>query len=116
MKPRVEHGTLYLEAPPEVWSSSVPSSGAGSSPAGDLRVRTFQALAGPQIDSPDWRTIELNLEGARRIDSVGLSLLVRLLQQVEERCGRLCITVRDRNLERLLRFTRLHEHADLIRS
>ena len=68
----------------------------------------------PQVQQAPWRTLELDLTGAKMIDSMGLNFLVHILKWAKQRNARTRILIRDSNLDRLLRFTRMNEHADVV--
>jgi ABC-type transporter Mla MlaB component len=68
----------------------------------------------PQVQQTPWRTLELDLSGAKMIDSMGLNFLVHILKWAKDRNAKSRILIRDRNLDRLLRFTRMNEHADVV--
>jgi anti-anti-sigma factor len=61
-----------------------------------------------------WKMLELDLSSATMIDSMGLNLLVFFLKLATEKGAKMRIRIKDNNLNRLLKFTRLNEHADIL--
>lgn len=78
----------------------------------------FEQLAAlqkdPNVERSSWRSLELDLTGAKMIDSMGLNFLVHVVKWSEERKAKAKIVIRDKNLDRLLRFTRMNEHAEVV--
>jgi anti-anti-sigma regulatory factor len=103
---RLHHGVLYLEVPGDIVSTGVREL---SDQLGAVR-----ALA--EVKGAAWHTMELDLTHARMIDSMGLNFVVQMLKWVKEREAKTRILIRDNNLDRLLRFTRLNEHAEIIQA
>jgi anti-anti-sigma factor len=58
--------------------------------------------------------VEVNLSGARFVDSVGLNLLVTVIKRVGAWGGKTRLQVDDPNVNRTLRFTRLDAHAEIV--
>jgi anti-anti-sigma factor len=59
-------------------------------------------------------TIHLDLSTARMIDSVGLNLIVSLLRRAKERKVRVRITVAHNAVKRMMTFTRIDQHAEIV--
>jgi anti-anti-sigma factor len=59
---------------------------------------------------------ELDLQTAKMIDSVGLNLLVWLIKDVRRRGGHTRLVIANANIDRTLQFTRLNQHADVVRA
>ena len=84
-----------------------------STNAESVRTRLLDALQRPNAAAD--AIFELDLRAARMIDSVGLNLLVWLIKKVQERGGRVRLLIADNNIERTLQFTRLSQHAEVVR-
>jgi len=104
MTHRLHHGVLYLDVPGDIVSTGVR----------ELSDQLRSLCALEDVQQAEWHTLELDLTGARMIDSMGLNFLVQILKWVDERKATTRILIRDRNLDRLLRFTRLNEHAEIV--
>jgi anti-anti-sigma factor len=104
MTHRLHHGVLYLEVPGDIVSTGVRELSD--------QLNSIRTLA--EVQQAPWHTMELDLSGARMIDSMGLNFLVQVLKWVEERQAATRILIRDKNLDRLLHFTRLNEHAEIV--
>ncbi len=104
MKYKLQNGILQLSLPGDVLSTGVP----------ELRRAFAAILALADVQQSGWKTIELDLAHAKMIDSMGLNMLVSLLRTAQERGGGLRVSIRDRNLDRLFRFTRLTEHVEIV--
>jgi anti-anti-sigma factor len=58
--------------------------------------------------------VEMDLRGARIIDSVGLNLIVMVIKRAQVWEGKVRLLVDDGNVQRTLRFTRLDAHAEIV--
>ena len=105
MQHRIQGDALWIAFPGDILSTGVR----------DLRAQVQGILERPENATSSWRVLELDLTRAKIIDSMGLNLLVGILKQARERGKTMRLTIHDSNLDRLLRFTRLHEHADVVR-
>ncbi len=104
MTHRLHHGVLYLEVPGDIVSTGVRELSD--------QLRAVRGLE--EVERTGWHTMELDLTHARMIDSMGLNFVVQILKWVKEHEAKTRILIRDKNLDRLLRFTRLTEHAEII--
>ena len=86
-----------------------------STNAESLRAGLFGVLQAADAAGERMAVFELDIRAARMIDSVGLNLLVWLLKQVQGRRGRVRLLIADANIERTLQFTRLSQHAEVVR-
>lgn len=80
-----------------------------------LRARLLEVLQRSSAAADALAVFELDLRAARMIDSVGLNLLVWLIKKVGERGARVRLLIADNNIERTLQFTRLDQHAEVVR-
>ena len=104
MEHTLRQDTLRLSIPCDVLSTSV-----------RMLYEELRVLQdSPQVQQAPWRTLELDLTGAKMIDSMGLNFLVHILKWAKDRNAKPRILIRDHNLDRLLRFTRMNEHADVV--
>ena len=106
MQYKIQLKTLRITVPGDILSTGVR----------DLRAQLQAILETPDAVQSGWQTLELDLTNAKMIDSMGLNLLVGVLKQVKERGGKMRLDIRDANLDRLLRFTRIHEHVEVVRA
>ena len=83
-----------------------------STNAGRLRTRITQELDAASTARPS--VFEVDLRGARIVDSVGLNLLVMVIKRVRTWGGKTRILLDDSNVRRTLQFTRLDSHADIV--
>jgi ABC-type transporter Mla MlaB component len=104
MEHRLERDVLYLTIRRDVLSTGVR----------DLFDQLHAIQKDPQVLLPSWRTLELDLTRARMIDSMGLNFIVHILKWSKGRNAQARILIRDKNLDRLLRFTRMNEHAEVV--
>ena len=104
MEHRLEHDVLYLAIRRDVLSTGVR----------DLFDKLNALQKDPQVLQSSWRTLELDLTGAKMIDSMGLNFVVQILKWAKERNAKAKIVIQDKNLDRLLRFTRMNEHAEVV--
>jgi anti-anti-sigma factor len=61
------------------------------------------------------RTVEIDLRRASMVDSVGLNLLVAVLKKAKALGSRTRFVISDNSVARIFQFTRLNEHADVVR-
>lgn len=64
--------------------------------------------------SPQPRSIALDLSAARLIDSVGLNLIVSVLRRVKQYGGSARIKVGHPTVRRMMAFTRIDQHAEVV--
>ncbi len=87
---------------------------------GDVLSTTAEALRQPlQAALQQLRpgqALELDLRAARMIDSVGLNLLVTVIKKAKAAGGSVRIRISQSSVQRILHFSRLHQHADIISS
>jgi anti-anti-sigma factor len=86
-----------------------------STNAEQLRGAIFEVLNGPEVRQMGSGTVELDLRRASMVDSVGLNLLVAILKKVKALGSRTRFLVRDNSVARTFQFTRLNEHAEVVR-
>ncbi len=77
------------------------------------RDQMFSALDACAADPPD--EVEVDLRGARMVDSVGLNLLVAVIKRVSAWNVRPRILISDANVLRTFQFTRLDSQAEVVR-
>ena len=90
---------------------------------GDLLSTTVEAvrgefaglLAGSAGQPGAKQKINLDLTAANAVDSVGLNLIVTLLKAVQKNGGQMRVTCRNPNVHRVLLFTRLDQHLELVK-
>jgi len=58
--------------------------------------------------------VEVDLCGAKIVDSVGLNLIVMVIKRVQAWEGKVRLLVDDANVARTFRFTRLDTHAEIV--
>jgi anti-anti-sigma factor len=88
---------------------------------GDLTSTTapaFRQLIDQSIAArpTGWATLELDLGGARLVDSVGLNLLVGAVKLAQGRGAKVHIVTAHPMVRRILAFTRLDRHAEIVAS
>ena len=105
MKYRLEDHVLHIHLPGDVLSTGVHQ----------IREQMDRIFEKPEVVASKWALLNLDLSAARIIDSMGLNFLVGMLKFVNGKGAKMRITIQDSNLDRLLRFTRLHEHAEVVR-
>lgn len=88
--------------------------------SGDLTSTTapaFRAEAEQKLASLSQEAagsvLEVDLRNARMVDSVGLNLLVSLIKAMKERGGSVRILIAHPNIQRILTFTRIDQHAEV---
>lgn len=74
--------------------------------------RLFEAGDGAGLA---WKVCKLDLTAAAMIDSVGLNTVVGLLKRAQQRGARLQLVYSNPNVRRILSFTRLDKHLELIK-
>ena len=104
MEHRIQHDVLYVAIRQDVLSTGVR----------DLFDKLHALQKDPQVQQSSWRTLELDLTGTKMIDSMGLNFIVQILKLAKERDAKAKILIQDKNLDRLLRFTRMNEHAEVV--
>jgi anti-anti-sigma factor len=95
--------TLTIAFPGDVLSTNVDA----------LRQSTFGLLQNPPVSSADWKTLKLDLTGAKMVDSAGLNLIVSIIKAVKARGGTVRATVGNPNVYRTFIFTRLDKQLEL---
>lgn len=85
-----------------------------STNAAEFREKIAGELAAAAATKPG--IVEIDLRGARMIDSVGLNLLVMVIKKAQSWQGRTRLIVDDANVRRTLQFTRLDNHAEIAAS
>ena len=91
--------------------------------AGDLLSTTVEAvrgevanlLTGPTGQPGPRQKVNLDLTAAKAVDSVGLNFIVTLLKAVQKNGGQMRVTCRNPNVHRVLLFTRLDQHLELVK-
>lgn len=81
-----------------------------STNAGAVRSQ-FEAQIAPE----GWRVFQLDLSGARIVDSVGLNLIVMMLKRARKQGARMQILYSSRNILRTFIFTRLDRHIEMVK-
>ncbi len=104
MEHRIQHDVLYVAIRQDVLSTGVR----------DLFDKLHALQKDPQVQQSSWRTLELDLTGTKMIDAMGLNFIVQILKLAKERDAKAKILIQDKNLDRLLRFTRMNEHAEVV--
>ncbi|MFA5263366.1 MAG: STAS domain-containing protein [Opitutaceae bacterium] len=95
--------SIQCKVPGDLTSTTVPA----------FRAEVDQKLAQTVKDSPGLSLVEIDLKGARMVDSVGLNLLVSVIKQVKDRGGAVRILIAHPNIQRILTFTRIDKHAEV---
>jgi len=106
MEYKLNNEVLQISIPRDVLSTGVR----------DLYDQLHVVQSNQQVQQTPWRVLELDLTRAKMIDSMGLNYVVHILKWAKERNARTRILIRDNNLDRLLRFTRMNEHAEVVRA
>jgi anti-anti-sigma factor len=86
-----------------------------STNAEDLRGVMFEVLNSAEVSQMAPRTVEVDLRRASMVDSVGLNLLVAVMKKAKGMGSRTRFLVRDNSVARIFQFTRLSEHAEVVR-
>jgi anti-sigma B factor antagonist len=95
--------SLLCMVPGDLTSTTAPS----------FRAEVEQKLAAAAKENPSLSLVEIDLKGARMVDSVGLNLLVSVIKQVKDRGGAVRILIAHPNIQRILTFTRIDKHAEV---
>jgi anti-anti-sigma factor len=74
--------------------------------------RIFDAMADRK--NTGWQVLRLDLTGVPRIDSMGLNLIVNLLNEIKIRNSRFVIVVREGEVQKALHFTHLDLRVEVI--
>ena len=106
MEHRLQQNVLYLSIPRDILSTGVRA----------LFEELSAVQSSPQVQQAPWRTLELDLTKIKMIDSMGLNFVEHILKWAKERDARARIMIHDHNLDRLLRFTRMNDHAEVVRA
>lgn len=85
-----------------------------STNAGALREQVFGILESETVQRTDWTTLDLDLRGAKMVDSMGLNLLVSIIKFARNRGSKVIGRVENTNVQRALCFTRLNTQMELI--
>ena len=80
-----------------------------------LRAEINGLLEPSERSARSWNAFRLDLSAATMVDSVGLNLIVTLLKRVKKAGGTMQIAYSSPNILRTLTFTRLDQHAELVR-
>lgn len=85
---------------------------------GDVLSTTTESLR-PSLDAAllnltAGQVLELDLRAARMIDSVGLNLLVTVIKKTKAAGGTVRIRISQPGVQRILQFSRLHQHAEIV--
>jgi ABC-type transporter Mla MlaB component len=104
MEHKLDHDVLHLSIRRDVLSTGVR----------ELFEKFRSIQNDPQVREQSWNCLELDLTGAKMIDSMGLNFVVQILKWAKERNAKAKIRIHDKNLDRLLRFTRMNEHAEVV--
>jgi anti-anti-sigma factor len=83
-----------------------------STTAGHVRKQFFESLNTAVEPFP--AVVEIDLRGARMVDSVGLNLIVTVVKRVRGWNGAMRIVVDSQNVYRCLQFTRLDSMAEVV--
>jgi anti-anti-sigma factor len=83
-----------------------------STNAAGFRERISSELDAASAGRP--AVVEVDLCGAKMIDSVGLNLIVMVIKRVQSWDGKIRLLVNDANVARTLRFTRLDVHSEIV--
>lgn len=102
-QPNLDEKTFTLRVPGDLISTTVET----------LRHETVD-LFGTADAPPKWTTLVLDLTAAKMLDSAGLNLVVSLFKRVQLRGGRMQIRYSSPNILRILTFTRLDKHVELV--
>jgi len=86
-----------------------------STNAEKLRIGICELLKASEGAPQKWNTFQLDLTGAKMIDSVGLNVIVAVLKRVRQRAAKMQITYSDPNVFRTFTFTRLDKHLELVK-
>jgi anti-sigma B factor antagonist len=85
-----------------------------STTAPAFRAEIEHKLASSSKDPAHLGMMEIDLKAARMVDSVGLNLLVSIIKQVKDRGGSVRIRIAHPNIQRILTFTRIDKHAEVV--
>ncbi len=80
----------------------------------ELRSQLDQFLAAHQERQSVWEALEIDLRRATMVDSVGLNFLVALHKRLHADGKRLRLRTANESVQRILRFTRLDQYAEVI--
>ena len=79
-------------------------------------VSHLQKQANAHFDgNGTWKTLVLDLRASRVVDSVGLNSLVTIIKLCKARGAAVRIRIAHDSLQRILQFTRIHLHAQVVR-
>jgi anti-anti-sigma factor len=65
-------------------------------------------------ETADWQNLRMDLTGIKRIDSMGLNLIVTVLGEVRKRGGKMTIEVKEGAIYQAFLFTRLDRQVELV--
>ena len=100
-----------------------PSNTLTCASAGDLISSTTRAYKdkleqvireASATDTPGWSLLEMDLRAARFIDSVGINLIILMIRRMKERGCSVRILIGSANLQRVLLFMRVDQHAEIV--
>ncbi|MEP7365827.1 MAG: STAS domain-containing protein [Acidobacteriota bacterium] len=87
-----------------------------STNAVELRSQLDAFLAAHEERKSVWEALELDLRRASMVDSVGLNFLVALHKRLHAEGKKLRIRTVSDSVQRILRFTRLDQYAEVVPS
>jgi anti-anti-sigma factor len=102
----LEETTLTLRLPADLVSTNV----------GTVREEISALLESPAGQPQPWRMFKLDLSAAKKVDSVGLNLIVAMLKAVQRAGAKMQILCSDPNVHRTMLFTRLDKHVELVKT
>jgi anti-anti-sigma factor len=92
-------------------------------PGGDLTSTTAASVRAtvqflfelPEGQPVPWKVLQLDLNAAQKVDSVGLNLIVNIFKAVQKAGGKMQIICTNQNVHRTLLFTRLDKFAEVVK-
>jgi anti-anti-sigma factor len=96
--------TLHLTIPGDLVSPHADS----------VRKEIVTVLESTAVKSAGWTTLELDLSSAKRVDSVGLNIIVFLSKEAKKVNAKTVVMFSDKNVQHTFLFTRLDTHIQVI--
>jgi len=102
----LEDKILTLRVPADLISTNA------ESVRGDIR----SLLDPPEGKPQSWQTFRLDLSAAKRVDSVGLNLIVAMVKAVQRVGAKMQVVYSDPNVHRTILFTRLDKYVEVLKA
>ncbi|MBI5767723.1 MAG: STAS domain-containing protein [Verrucomicrobia bacterium] len=84
---------------------------------GDITTSTESAVSAAlerATQGGHWDTLEIDLRAARLVDSKGLNVIVSVIRKAGERGCRVRLVAPQTSVRRILAFTRIDRHAEVV--